>query len=413
MTSSSTLRVEAALAQVRAGGSVLILDDESRENEGDIVVAAQFATPQAINFMARHGRGLICLALAPEQVERLGLPPMTSDNRANRSTAFTVSIEAREGIDTGISAHDRAHTIRLAADPEVDPRAIVSPGHVFPLRAAEGGVMARDGHTEGSVDLMRLAGLTPAAAICEVMSEDGTMARRAELDAFAKTHNLPVLSIADIRAYRLAREIMVEKVGTSLLPTAHAREPFVVHAFRNRIDGTEHLVIMSAEQPETPLVRVHSECLTGDALGSLRCDCGAQLQESLKRIGEEGGAVVYLRGQEGRGIGLANKILAYGLQDQGLDTVDANAALGLPVDAREYWVAAHILKALEIDRFALLSNNPAKRDALESLGLTVAEQRPLLVGANPHSAHYLATKAEKLGHAIPIQGTAGPQQVAC
>lgn len=412
MTSSSTLRVEAALAQVRAGGSVLLLDDESRENEGDIVVAAQFATPEAINFMAVHGRGLICLALGAAQVDRLGLPPMTADNRANRSTAFTVSIEARDGITTGISAHDRAHTIRLAADPQTDPRAIVSPGHVFPLRAAEDGVLARDGHTEGSVDLMILAGLNPAAVICEVMSADGTMARRPELEAFAAEHGLPVLSIADIRAYRLAREILVEKVATALLPTPHAREPFVVHAFRNRIDGTEHLVIMSGEQPETPLVRVHSECLTGDALGSLRCDCGAQLQESLKRIGEEGGAVVYLRGQEGRGIGLANKIRAYGLQDEGLDTVDANTALGLPVDAREYWVAAHILRTLDIERFALLSNNPAKRAALEELGLVVTEQRPLLVGANPHSAHYLATKAEKLGHAIPVQDATRPQQVA-
>lgn len=391
-----------ALNRLKAGGMILLVDDEDRENEGDLVIAAEFATPEAIAFMARKACGLICLALTGKQIDRLGLNPMVAMNRARRSTAFTVSIEARDGITTGISAYDRAHTIAVAADPAVAPGAIVSPGHVFPLRAADGGVLARNGHTEGAIDLVRLAGLQPAAVICEVMGESGHMARRPELDQFAREHDIPVLTIAELVEYRWATEQLVEEVASADLPTAYADGVLRVHAFRSRVNGEEHLAIVRRPLGKTPLVRVHSECLTGDALGSLRCDCGPQLHEAQRLISEdpEGGVVVYLRGQEGRGIGLANKIRAYALQDGGLDTLDANTALGLPADARHYGIAAQILKALGVERLRLLSNNPAKAHALASYGLDVAGRVPLVIPPNPFNRRYLATKGERFGHSL-------------
>ncbi|WP_210275226.1 3,4-dihydroxy-2-butanone-4-phosphate synthase [Martelella soudanensis] len=392
--------VERALEAMRAGGMVLLVDDETRENEGDVVVAAEFANAAAINFMAKYARGLICLTLTGAQVDRLGLPPMVADNRARHTTAFTVSIEAAEGITTGISAAERARTVAAAADPEAKPGDIVSPGHMFPLRAVEGGVLVRDGHTEGAVDLARLAGLNPAAVICEVMRDDGEMARRDDLMAFAKEHGIPFLTIAELAEYRMRTEILVDAVAAANLPTGPGA--FKVHAFRSRIDGVEHLALVNGPLSASPLVRVHSECLTGDVFGSRRCDCGDQLRESMAMIGEKGGVVVYLRGQEGRGIGLANKIRAYGLQDQGLDTHAANLALGLPADAREYYTAAHILKSLGISRLQLLSNNPDKPAALARCGLTIEKRLPLITATNPHNEAYLAAKREKFGHLLPI-----------
>ncbi|HEV7344070.1 MAG TPA: 3,4-dihydroxy-2-butanone-4-phosphate synthase [Devosia sp.] len=393
-----------ALTQLRSGKMVVLVDDEDRENEGDLVLAAQFVTPDAINFMASHGKGLICLALSGAQIDRLGLAPMVPHNQARRSTAFTVSIEARDGISTGISAHDRSHTIATAAHPDVQPGDIVSPGHVFPLRAAEGGVLQRNGHTEGAIDLMRLAGLQLSAVICEVMREDGEMARRPDLEHFAAEHDLPVLSIKDIVTHRIRTEQLVEEVASTDLPISVAEEGLKVHAFRSMLDGSEHLAVVKHPLPATPLVRVHSECLTGDALGSLRCDCGPQLQESLRLIAEsDGGILIYLRGQEGRGIGLANKIRAYALQDQGLDTVDANTTLGFVPDARDYGVAAQILGALGIRSVTLLSNNPAKAEALERYGVTVAERRRLAIPPNPFNLRYLTTKRDRFGHSFSHQ----------
>ena len=391
--------VERALEAMRAGGMVLLVDDEARENEGDVVVAAEFADAAAVNFMAKHARGLICLTLTGAQVDRLGLAPMVSDNRARHTTAFTVSIEAAEGITTGISAAERALTVAAAANPDAKPGDIVSPGHMFPLRAVEGGVLARDGHTEGAVDLARLAGLNPAAVICEVMRDDGEMARRDDLMAFAKEHDMPFLTIADLAEYRMRTEILVDEVAVANLPVAQGA--FEVHAFTSRIDGVEHLALVKGPLSANPLVRVHSECLTGDVFGSLRCDCGDQLAESMALIGEKGGVVVYLRGQEGRGIGLANKIRAYGLQEQGLDTHAANLALGLPADARQYYVAAHILKSLGVSRLQLLSNNPKKPEALTRCGLTVEKRLPLIIATNPHNESYIAAKREKFGHLLP------------
>jgi 3,4-dihydroxy 2-butanone 4-phosphate synthase/GTP cyclohydrolase II len=392
------------LNHLRHGGMIILVDDENRENEGDLVVAAEFATPEAVNFMAKHGRGLICLTMTGEQIDKFNLPPMTASNKARRSTAFTVSIEAREGITTGISAFDRARTIAAAINPNAKSDDIVSPGHIFPLRAAEGGVLKRAGHTEGSVDLMRLAGLSPAGVICEIMGDDGEMMRRPALEIFAKQHNLPILTIEELIKHRLTTEILIDEVAQSELPTAYADEPLRIHAFRSRIDGTEHLAIVKYPLPKTPLVRVHSECLTGEALGSLRCDCGPQLQTAIRMISEsEGGVLVYMRNQEGRGIGLANKIKAYALQDHGHDTVEANTALGFANDSRDYSAAAHMLKALGVSELTLLSNNPEKTRALEALGLNVVEQRPLVIEANPFNATYLATKRDKLGHSFELK----------
>lgn len=392
-----------ALSALKEGRMIVLVDDEDRENEGDLVLPAQFATAEAVNFMAMHGRGLVCLALTGAQVDHLGLRPMVRDNRTRRSTAFTVSIEAREGITTGISAADRAHTMRLAASSEVTPDDIVSPGHVFPLRAVDGGVLARNGHTEGAVDLVRLAGLEPGAVICEIMRDDGQMARREDLLAFARKHGLVMLSVRELAEHRIRTETLVEEIASTDLPSAFASEALRLHAFRNSIDGIEHIAAVKRGETETPLVRLHSECLTGDALGSLRCDCGAQLQDALRRISEsDGGALLYLRGHEGRGIGLGNKIKAYALQDQGHDTVMANQMLGHPVDARDYGVAAQMLKALGYARIRLLTNNPEKARALERYGIAVAQCVPLVVPATPFNQTYLATKRDRLGHTLTL-----------
>jgi 3,4-dihydroxy 2-butanone 4-phosphate synthase / GTP cyclohydrolase II len=390
-------RLSDALERLKAGGMIILVDDEDRENEGDLVLGAQFADAPAIAFMAKAASGLICLAMESGAIDRLGLPPMVADNRTRRSTAFTVSIEAAVGVDTGISALDRALTIQAAVAPDATSADIVSPGHVFPLRAVPGGVLARAGHTEASVELMRLAGLTPAAVICEVMNDDGTMARRDDLEVFGLRYGLPILTIAELVEH--LRDEAVEPVAAAHLPSTHGGQ-FEVRAFRDRVSGVEHLVLLKGPLGDAPLVRVHSECLTGDALGSRRCDCGAQLQASMRRIGEEGGAIVYLRGHEGRGLGLANKIAAYALQDGGLDTVEANHALGFADDPRDYAAAVAMLKSLGVDRLRLLSNNPRKAAALRAGGITVAEQVPLLAPVTSDNAAYLATKRDKLGHGL-------------
>lgn len=398
-------RLFEALERLKAGRMIILVDDEDRENEGDLVIAAEFADGPAINFMAMHGRGLICLSLDGKIVDKLGLTPMVSDNQARRKTAFTVSIEAREGITTGISAYDRAHTIQTAVAPGATAHDIVSPGHVFPLRAVEGGVLKRDGQTEGSVDLMRLAGLKPAGVICEIMNPDGHMARRDDLEIFSAAHDIPILSVAEIITHRLSTEALVEEVARASLPTTYSPEGLEVRAFRSLIDGREHLALVTGDLTDGALVRVHSECLTGDALGSLRCDCGDQLQASLKLIGDSGnGAVIYLRGHEGRGVGLANKIRAYALQDEGMDTVEANHALGFPDDLRDYGIAAQIVKALGLTSIRLLSNNPRKATGLRSYGVEVREEVPLILQSNVHNHAYLAAKRDKLGHRL------GPQR---
>jgi 3,4-dihydroxy 2-butanone 4-phosphate synthase/GTP cyclohydrolase II len=390
---------DTALKQLQRGGMIILVDDESRENEGDLVIAAEHATPEAVNFMAKYGRGLICLTLTNEQVDRLHLPPMTASNKARRSTAFTVSIEARDGISTGISAHDRALTIQTAINPHLADGEIVSPGHIFPLRAAEGGVLVRQGHTEGSVDLMRLAGLNPAGVICEIMSDDGQMARRPELETFAKAHNMPILTVQDIIQHRQQTENLVTEVAQAELPSQFTDQPLRVHAFRSNIDGSEHLALVKYPLPAQPLVRVHSECLTGEAFGSLRCDCGPQLQKAMRLIAEsDGGILIYLRNHEGRGIGLANKIKAYAMQDAGMDTHDANTALGFAPDERNYVMAAQILRSLGVSKITLLSNNPLKTEGLQELGIDVVETQPLQIEANPFNEFYLATKRDRFGH---------------
>ena len=397
-------RLSAAIERLKAGQMIILVDDEDRENEGDLVIAAEYASGVQVNFMAMHARGLICLALEGALVDRLGLPPMVADNRTSRQTAFTVSIEARTGVTTGISAFDRARTIQAAIAPESSATDIVSPGHVFPLRAVAGGVLARSGHTEGSVDLMRLAGLQPAAVICEVMKDDGDMARLPDLQRFAQQHDIPILTIAEIAAHRMATETLVEAVAVARLPSAFATENLTAHAFRSQIDGREYLALVNGSLRGQPLVRVHSECLTGDALGSLRCDCGEQLRRSLQLIGEsDGGVLIYLQGHEGRGVGLANKIRAYALQDAGLDTVEANVALGFADDLRDYGVAAQILRSLGVETVRLLTNNPRKAIGLRAYGIQVSEEIPLVVSANPHNADYLAAKRDKLGHHLGVE----------
>jgi 3,4-dihydroxy 2-butanone 4-phosphate synthase/GTP cyclohydrolase II len=402
-----------AIERLKSGRPIVLIDDEDRENEGDIVLAAEFATAEQINFMATHARGLICLALDRSIADRLALRPMVSDNQAQLGTAFTASIEARTGVTTGISAFDRARTIQVAAAPDATAADIVSPGHIFPLVAVPGGVLSRNGHTEGSVDLMTIAGLRPAAVICEIMRDDGEMARRAELLAFAETHDLPVLTIADIAAYRMAEDVLVEEVAAARLPSAYSAGTLEARAFRSRIDGREYLALVKAPFTDFPLVRIHSECLTGDALGSLRCDCGPQLRAALRLIGDsDGGALIYMTGHEGRGIGLANKIRAYALQDRGLDTVEANAALGFCEDSRDYGIAAQILKALGAKAIRLLSNNPRKTAALWRYGIAVVEEVPLHIPANPHNVAYLAAKRDKLGHRLsstPVSSNLGKQ----
>lgn len=404
-----------AITALREGRMVMMVDDEARENEGDLVIAAQFATPDAVNFMATHARGLICLPLEPEQIERLELPMMPRRGHDPRGTAFTVSIEATTGITTGISAADRARTIQVAGHPDARPEDISTPGHIFPLRAHPEGTVARDGHTEGAVDLARLAGLFPAAVICEVMSDDGTMARLPELRTFSARHDIPVISIEEIAAWCRVhgREALgdvilpapvppaVERIAEAALPSVYGGHDLRIQAFRAP-DGIEHVALIKGNPGNgTPLVRLHSECVTGDALGSLRCDCGPQLREALERIAAApSGVLVYLRGHEGRGIGLGNKIRAYALQDAGKDTLEANLELGLPGDARDWVTGAAILQSLGIDTLRLLTNNPSKVSGLEAAGLKVISQERLEAGSNPFNRAYLHAKRTRMGHQL-------------
>ncbi|MBM3975519.1 MAG: bifunctional 3,4-dihydroxy-2-butanone-4-phosphate synthase/GTP cyclohydrolase II [Planctomycetes bacterium] len=399
------------LDELRRGRMVILVDDPSRENEGDLAMLAEFATPEAVNFMAREARGLICLPLSGELCDKLELAPQVQNNKSRMGTGFTVSIEAASGVTTGISAHDRAHTIRTAVRADAQAADVVSPGHVFPLRARDGGVLVRGGQTEGIVDLARLAGARPAGVICEIMNEDGTMSRMPELERFALKHGLKLCTIADIIAWRRQNERLVEPVEMDVpLPTRHGQ--FAAHLFRSKIDGQEHMALtMGMPGPgldgprqavsDPVLVRVHSECLTGDIFGSLRCDCGPQLDLALDKIGREGrGVLIYIRNHEGRGIGLANKLRAYQLQDRGMDTVEANVALGFPADLREYGIGVQILAYLGVRQMRLLTNNPKKMAGLSGHGLQVVDQVALITDPNPSNYKYLHTKRTKLGHLL-------------
>jgi 3,4-dihydroxy 2-butanone 4-phosphate synthase/GTP cyclohydrolase II len=393
--------VEEALDDLRAGRVIVVLDDEDRENEGDLACAAEFVTPEIVNFMATHGRGLICLPMTAERLDALQIPPMVQANTARRGTAFCVSIEAVRDVTTGISAADRARTIRVAADPTTKAEDLARPGHIFPLRASAGGVLKRAGHTEAIVDLCRLAGLNPAGVVCEIMNADGTMARLPELLPFAAAHGLKLLSIADLIRHRMRTERLVTRVASPLLPTD--RGSWTIHAFHTELENRTHVALVMGEpKPEEPvLVRVHSECLTGDVFGSTRCDCGEQLHRAMELIEREGkGVILYLR-QEGRGIGLANKLRAYELQDRHhKDTVEANLALGFQADHRDYGVGAQILYDLGVRRLRLMTNNPGKYVALKGYGLEIVERVPLEAPAGDENRKYLKTKKQKLGHLL-------------
>jgi len=393
--------IEEAVEDIRNGKMVVVVDDPERENEGDLVVAAQFATPDAVNFMATHARGLICLCLTGDRCEELGLTPMTQRNEARLGTAFTVSVEAREGVTTGISAADRAHTIHVAIDPASTPHDLVQPGHIFPLRARDGGVLVRAGQTEASVDLARLAGLVPAGVVCEIMNEDGTMARVPDLVPYCERHGLRMITVADLIEYRRRTEKLVERVVTVQLPTEYGA--FTAIAFRETLTGRDHLALVMGELGGDVLVRVHSECLTGDVFHSLRCDCGEQLEAALAAIAAEGRGVLLYMAQEGRGIGLLNKLRAYELQEQGLDTVDANLALGFAADEREWGIGNQILAELGITTMRLLTNNPKKVSGVEAYGLRVTEQVPIEMPPHPENVRYLAAKRDKLGHKLHHQ----------
>jgi len=408
MSSQSTqtpfATVEAAIEDIRQGKMVVVCDDEDRENEGDLTLAAQFATPEAINFMAKEGRGLICLALTPDRCDELGLDLMAAKNESPFETAFTVSIEAREGVTTGISAHDRAHTIQVAIDPGSRPRDVVQPGHVFPLKAKRGGVLERVGQTEAAVDLARLAGLNPAGVICEIMNDDGTMARVDDLVGYCARHDLKMITVADLVAYRRRHDKLVERVVSTGLPTAFG--DFEVVGYRSLVDDKHHVAMVKGDVAgaDDVLVRVHSECLTGDVFHSLRCDCGEQLESALAMIEEAGRGVLLYLAQEGRGIGLLNKLKAYKLQEEGLDTVDANLKLGLPADLRDYGIGAQILADLGLSSIRILTNNPKKIIGLEGYGLSVTGQVPIQPTPNPHNEAYLRAKRDRMGHTLHHQG---------
>jgi 3,4-dihydroxy 2-butanone 4-phosphate synthase/GTP cyclohydrolase II len=393
--------VEQAVAQIAAGRPVVVVDAEDREDEGDLIFAAELATPELLAFMIRHTSGFICAPLTGEDCDRLELPPMYHTNQDRRGTAFTVTVDAREGVTTGISAADRAHTIAVLADPATRPADLARPGHVAPLRARPGGVLRRPGHTEAAVDLAVLAGLRPAGVLCELVNDDGTMKRGAELERFCATHDLTRLSIAELIAYRHRHEKQVERIAEARIPTVHG--VFQAVGYRATHDAAEHLALVFGDlaDGQDVLVRVHSECLTGDVLGSLRCDCGLQLKAAMARVAAEGrGVVLYIRGHEGRGIGLMHKLQAYQLQDNGRDTVDANLELGLPADARDYGTGAQILYDLGVRTMRLLTNNPAKRAALEGYGLQTVGREPLPVRPYPESVPYLRTKRDRMGHLI-------------
>jgi 3,4-dihydroxy 2-butanone 4-phosphate synthase / GTP cyclohydrolase II len=393
-------RIEDAIAAMRAGEMVIVVDDEARENEGDLTIAAEKITPEAVNFMAKYGRGLVCLAMTPERLDELDIPLMASRKGSRFDTAFCVSIEAKDRTTTGISAADRAATVLTAIDPATKRTDLLRPGHMFPLRAKQAGVLARAGHTEAAVDLSRLAGLYPAGVICEIMDDNGTMARLPQLRHFARRHRIPLVTVADLIAYRLRTEAVVERVASANLPTEYG--DFRLHAFENQITKETHVALVRGDigSGQDVLVRVHSECLTGDAFRSMRCDCGPQLDEALRRIALEGrGVLLYLK-QEGRGIGLANKIRAYGLQDQGLDTVEANEHLGFKADQRDYGIGVQILRELGVQSMRLMSNNPRKRVAIDGYGLSVTEWLPLEIPASASTLKYLTTKRNKLGHVL-------------
>ncbi|MBI4497995.1 MAG: bifunctional 3,4-dihydroxy-2-butanone-4-phosphate synthase/GTP cyclohydrolase II [Chloroflexi bacterium] len=393
-----------AVEDIKAGKLVIVVDDEGRENEGDLVMAAEKVTPEAVNFMARYARGLICMPLLGERLDQLGIPLMVTRNTSRYATAFTISVEARHGTTTGISAYDRAATVKALIDPATRPDDLIMPGHMFPLRARDGGVLVRAGHTEAAVDLARLAGLYPAGVLCEIMNDDGTMARLPELEQFAAEHGIKIISIADLIAYRRRHERLVQRVAEASLPTRYGE--FRAVAYTSPYQPGEHMALVMGDiaSPEPVLVRVHDECLTGDVFGSLRCDCGDQMHMALERIADVGrGVFLYMR-QEGRGIGLHNKIRAYRLQDQGLDTVEANEALGLPMDLREYGVGAQILADLGLTRIRILTNNPKKLAGIESYGLEVVDQVPILAPINPHNRRYLQTKLIKMGHLLDLNG---------
>ncbi len=392
-------RIEEALEDLKKGSIVIVVDDEDRENEGDLIMAAEKVTPEAINFMAKYGRGLICVPLTGERIEELDLPLMVSDNTEGHGTAFTVSVDA-VSVTTGISAHERAETVKVLISPETAPRDLNRPGHIFPLQAKDGGVLRRAGHTEAAVDLAKMAGMYPAGVICEIMNEDGTMARVPQLTEFAKTHGLKIITIADLINYRMKKEKLVVRAGEAELPTLYGE--FKLIAYENSLDNDAHVALVKGEiqEEDEVLVRVHSECLTGDVLKSLRCDCGNQLAQAMKIINQEGkGVLIYMR-QEGRGIGLSNKIKAYQLQDEGKDTVEANEELGFPVDLRDYGIGAQILVDLGVRKIKLLTNNPRKIKGLEGYGLKIVERVPLEVKPGIYNLNYLNTKKEKLGHLL-------------
>jgi len=395
-------KIKQAIEDIKAGRMVIMVDDEDRENEGDLVFAAELVTPEAINFMTKYARGLICLPMTGEDLDRLQLSMMTDQNRSEFETAFTVSIEAATGVTTGISAHDRARTIQVAVDPDSTAADIISPGHIFPLRAKSGGVLVRTGQTEGSVDLMKIAGLRPAAVICEIMNDDGSMARMDDLIKFSKEHDIKIISIDDLIAYRLEHECHVVEVAKSKLPISDSGE-FDIRVIESTIDGCQHVVLQKGEiNPDEPtLVRVHSECLTGDAFGSSRCDCGWQLQASIDIISKEGGVLLYMS-QEGRGIGLANKIKAYALQEHGLDTVEANHKLGFKDDHRDYGIGSQILRFLGIKKMRLLTNNPRKIYGIGGFGIEIVCVEPIIATPNKDNIKYLKTKQNKLGHILNL-----------